>query len=156
MEWRRPDGFEVSTDPARVDVDVVHGFLAEAYWSAGVPREVVARSIAGSLPFGLYGPSGEQAGFGRVVTDRAVFAYVGDVFVLEPWRGRGLGRWLMECVMAHPELAALRRWFLATDDAHGLYTPYGFAPPARPETLLFRDADPAELYRASSSRSSPQ
>jgi GNAT superfamily N-acetyltransferase len=144
--WRRDDGFEISTDPARVDLDVVHGFLTEAYWSPGVPRAVVERSIAGSLPFGLYAPDGAQAGFARVVTDRAVFAYLGDVFVLPEHRGRGLGAWLVECAVGHPELRGLRRWFLATADAHGIYERFGFGPPARPETLMFRDADPRELY----------
>lgn len=126
-------GYEISTDPARLDLDAIHGFLRTAYWSQGVAREVVERSIAHSLPFGLYAPDGAQAGFARVISDRAVFAYVGDVFVLPDHRGRGLGVWLVETMLAHPELQGLRRWHLATADAHALYARFGFAPsdPAR-------------------------
>jgi GNAT superfamily N-acetyltransferase len=125
MEWRR-EPYEISTDPARIDLDVVHGYLAgESYWAPGIPREVVRRSIAHALPFGLYAPAG-QVGFARVVTDRATFAYLGDVFVLPAHRGRGLGVWLVSTVLAHPDLQGLRRWHLATRDAHGLYARFGF------------------------------
>lgn len=127
-------GYEISTDPARLDLDVVHGFLREAYWSPGVSREIVERSIAHSIPFGLYAPGGAQAGFARVVSDRAVFAYLGDVFVLPEHRGRGLGVWLVQTILEHPELQGLRRFHLATADAHGLYERFGF-----------RQADPALL-----------
>ena len=112
-------------------MDVIHGFLKEAYWSRGIPRETVARAILGSLCFGLY-EQARQVGFARVVTDRATFAYIGDVFVLPPWRGRGLAVWLMETITAHPELQGLRRWQLATRDAHGLYARFGFVPLAEP------------------------
>jgi GNAT superfamily N-acetyltransferase len=104
------------------------------------------RSIEGSLPFGLYDPDGAQAGFARVVSDRAVFAYLGDVFVLPPFRGRGLGVRLVECVLAHPELQGLRRWHLATADAHELYRRFGFAEPARPDRHMFLDRAPVDLY----------
>lgn len=115
----------VTTDPARFDLDVVHGYLTRSYWAEGIPRGVVERSIAGSLCFGLL--EGEaQVGFARAVTDRATFAYLADVFVLESHRGRGLGAWLMECVMAHPDLQGLRRWSLVTRDAHELYRRSGF------------------------------
>ena len=105
----------------------MHGFLAASYWAAGIPREVVRRSIEHSLCFGLYHQD-RQVGFARVVTDRATFGYLGDVFVLEAYRGRGLGRWLMEVVHAHPELQGFRRWCLLTLDAHGLYRRAGFTP----------------------------
>jgi GNAT superfamily N-acetyltransferase len=122
-------GYEISTDRARLDLDTVHRYLSEeAYWSPGVAREVVERAVANSLCFGLYAPDGAQAGFARAVTDRAIFAYLGDVFVLAPHRGRGLGVWLVETVLAHPDLQGLRRIELATADAHGLYERFGFAP----------------------------
>jgi GNAT superfamily N-acetyltransferase len=127
--------FEISTDPARLDVATIHSFLATTYWSPGIPREIVERAIAGSLNFGAY-DGRVQVGFVRVVTDRATFAYLCDVFVLEPWRGRGLSKFMMECVMSHPELQNLRRWMLATADAHGLYRQFGFASLARPERVM--------------------
>jgi GNAT superfamily N-acetyltransferase len=127
--WRRGD-YLISTDPDRLDLDLVHRFLSqEAYWSPGVSRDVVERSIERSLNFGLY-YGDEQVGFARVVTDYATFAWVADVFVLEPHRGRELGKWLMATVVSHPELSSLRRWMLATADAHGLYEPLGFRPVA--------------------------
>lgn len=154
--WHR-DGFTIDTDPARIDLDVVHGFLTASYWAEGIPRDVVSRSIDGALNFGIYRedggpaggkggrPGGEQVGFARVVTDRATFAWVGDVFVLEPHRGRGLSKWLMECVTAHPDLQGLRRWMLATRDAHALYVRFGFTGLTHPERWMQR-WDP-EVYR---------
>ena len=130
------NGYEISTDPARLDLDVIHGYLREAYWSPGVPRDVVERSIARSLCFGLYAPDGAQAGFARVVTDGATFAWIADVFVLDPHRGRGLGVWLMETVLAHPDLQGLRRIVLATKDAHELYERFGFVPLPTPERWM--------------------
>jgi GNAT superfamily N-acetyltransferase len=130
---RAQDGYLVSDDTSRLDLDVVHGYLTRSYWAEGVPREVVARSLAHSLCFGLYGPSGAQVGFARAITDRATYAYLADVFVLEELRGRGLGRWLVGCVMEHPDLAGLRRFSLVTRDAHELYRPFGFGPLASPE-----------------------
>lgn len=120
------DGFTISTDPARLDLDVIHAFLIHSYWAEGIPRGVVTRGIEHSLNFGLYAPDGAQIGFARAITDRATFAYLGDVFVLEKWRGRGLGLWLVECVLAHPDLQGLRRWMLVTRDAHGIYERFGF------------------------------
>ena len=136
-EWASPDGFEVSTDPARLDIDRIHRFLTQSYWSPGIPRGVAERAIANSLPFGLYTRSGEQVGFARVVTDRATYAYLADVYVEAERRGGGLGKFLVGCVMAHPELQGMRRWALATADAHGLYARYGFGPPANPEIHMF-------------------
>jgi GNAT superfamily N-acetyltransferase len=134
MEWRRP-GFEISTDAARVDRAAVHAFLSRSYWARGITRELVDRSIDHSLVFGIY--SGDrQVGFARAITDRATFAYLADVFILEEWRGRGLGLWLVETIRAHPDLQGLRRWSLVTRDAHGLYQKAGFARPAHPERLM--------------------
>jgi GNAT superfamily N-acetyltransferase len=145
-EWAAPAGYVVSTDPGRLDVDRIYRFLSTAYWSTGIPREVVERSIANSLSFGLYAPTGQQAGFARVVTDRATYAYLGDVYVEAAHRGRGLGKFLVSCVLAHPELQGLRRWALATADAHDLYARHGFGPPANPEMHLFIERAPAELW----------
>jgi len=146
-EWRRGE-FQISTDPARVDLPTVHDFLTkEAYWSPGISIDIVRRSLEGSIAFGLY-RGGEQVGFTRVVSDRATFAWICDVFVLDAYRGRGLGKWLMECVMAHPELQGLRRWMLATRDAHGLYEQSGFKELHDPMKFMER-WDP-EIYRRGS------
>jgi GNAT superfamily N-acetyltransferase len=132
---RHRDGFTVSTHPGRLDVDAIHAFLTTSYWAEGIPRETVARSLEGSLCFGLY-EGGSQIGLARVITDLATFAYLCDVYVLPERRGLGLGRWLMQCVMDHPGLAGLRRFVLVTRDAHELYRPFGFTEPARPETYM--------------------
>jgi GNAT superfamily N-acetyltransferase len=118
----------VSTDPARLSLDAIYGYLKGSYWAAGIPRDVVERSVRNSLAFGVY-RGDELVGFARVVTDLATFAYVGDVFVVEAYRGRGLSKWLMECIVDHPDLEDLRRWHLVTRDAHGLYAKFGFAEP---------------------------
>jgi GNAT superfamily N-acetyltransferase len=123
-----PD-YEISSDRARLDVERVHRFLStEAYWSPGVSREIVERSIAGSLPFGVYSSGGDQIGFARVVTDYATFAWIADVYIESEHRGHGLGKRLVEAILGHEDLQGLRRWLLATADAHGLYRQYGFAP----------------------------
>lgn len=124
---RTKDDFTISTDKTRIDVDCVHRFLRASYWAENIPRDVVQRSIDGSLCFGLYCGQ-KQVGFARVITDEATFAYLCDVFVLEDWRGKGLSKWLMETVVSYPTLQGLRRFLLATRDAHGLYALYGFAP----------------------------
>ena len=140
----RKGKFVISTDEERFDLDMVHGFLTESYWAEGISREVVARSIQNSLCFGVFG-DGKQIGFARVISDYATFAYIGDVFVLESYRGHGLGKWLMECVIGHPWLQGLRRWTLLTRDAHGLYGQFGFTPLKRPERYMERH-DP-EVYK---------
>jgi len=127
--------FEISTDPARIDLLAVHDFLTKSYWAKGIPIETVRRSIANSLCFGIY-HEGRQIGFARVVSDLATFAYLADVFVLEPYRGRGLSKWLMQCILAHPDLQGLRRWMLATRDAHALYQLYGFTSLKAPERWM--------------------
>ncbi|MBV8253260.1 MAG: GNAT family N-acetyltransferase [Chitinophaga sp.] len=120
--------YSVSTDTEKLDVDLIHHFLStESYWAQNIPRELVEKSIAGSLCFGLYHGS-EQIGFARVITDQAVFAYLADVFVLQAWRGKGLSKFLMRTIMAYPTLQRLRRWMLTTTDAHGLYKQFGFEP----------------------------
>jgi len=131
------DHFLLSTDPERLDLAVIHGFLGESYWAKGIPREMVARSIANSLCFGVYS-DGRQVAFARVISDFATYAYVADVFVLMPFRGRGLGKWMMESILQHPRLQQLRRWSLVTEDAHGLYAQFGFTPPKRPEAYMER------------------
>lgn len=122
--------YEISTDPARLDVALIHRWLSEqSYWAAGIPRDIIERGIANSINFGLYHAKEGQVGFARVVSDRATFAYLADVFILDAHRGRGLSKRLMEAVLAHPELQGLRRWTLATRDAHGLYEQFGFTLP---------------------------
>jgi GNAT superfamily N-acetyltransferase len=124
--------FGVSTDPTRLDRAAVGNFLSRSYWAEGIPAEVLDRAIAGSICFGLY-DGDRQIGFARAVTDRATFAYLADVYVLEPYRGRGLASWMMSCILAHPDLQGLRRWSLVTRDAQGLYARFGFRALARPE-----------------------
>jgi len=144
-EWRR-DGYTISTDPALLDIGMIHDFLARrSYWAQEIPLDVVQRSIEHSLCFGLYAAA-SQVGLARVVTDYAVFAYLGDVFVLEEHRGRGLGTWLVETAVSYPELQGVRRWDLATNDAHELYRRFGFVE-ANPTRVMER-LDPAPgIYR---------
>jgi GNAT superfamily N-acetyltransferase len=135
-EVARNGAFLISTDPALLDVPLIHDFMANrSYWAFGRPLEVVRRSLANSLCFGLY--EGErQVGFARVVTDRATFAWLCDVFVLEEYRGRGLSKWLIGCLVNHPDLQGLRRVLLGTRDAHGLYERYGFKSLADPSRFM--------------------
>lgn len=127
----------VSTDNAELDLPLIHRFLStEAYWSLGIPEETVARAVAGSLCFGGYVEGVGQVAFARAVSDFATFAYLADVFVLPAHRGRGYSKQLVAEVMAHPQLQGLRRFMLATSDAHGLYAQYGFEAPAKPQTLM--------------------
>ena len=123
-EWRR-GAYLITTDKTSLDLQMIHCFLKTSYWAAGIPAQAVRGSVENSLTFGLFADE-EQVGFARVVTDYATFAYLADVFVLERHRRPGLGRWMMEVVSSHPELQGLRRWMLATRDAHGLYSEYGF------------------------------
>lgn len=138
------DGCLISTDPAKLDLDVIHGFLSQAYWCEDVPRPTLERAIRNSLCFGVY-VDGRQAGFARVVTDRATFAYIADVFILEPHRGRGLSKQMMGVIRSHPDLQGLRRWSLATRDAHGLYSQFGFTPLQMPERHM--EILDLEIYR---------
>jgi GNAT superfamily N-acetyltransferase len=139
LEVRRDDGYFVSTDTARLDPAFIHRYLSQdSYWAQGRSRDVQDRAIANSLNFGLY-YGAEPAGFARVVTDYATFGWLCDLFVAERHRGKGLGKWLVQTVVAHPDLAAIRRLMLATRDAHELYRSYGgFEPLASPERWMTR------------------
>jgi len=134
VEQRRGE-FLLSTDRDRLDLKVIHGFLSACYWAKGIPREVVARSMQNSLCFGVYKQE-QQVGFARVISDFATYAYIGDVFLLEAYRGQGLGKWMMEAIMKHPQLQGLRRWSLVTRDAHSLYQSLGFTPLQKPENYM--------------------
>jgi GNAT superfamily N-acetyltransferase len=138
-EWQNGE-FIISTDPARLQIDEIHRFLREeSYWARERTREQTETAIKNSLPFGVY--SGEnQIGFARVVTDYATFAYLGDVYILEAYRGRGLSKWLMETIINHPELQGFRRWILATRDAHTLYEKFEFTALKFPERWMERTA----------------
>jgi len=129
------DDFTVVTDPLKLDVVAIHRYLTRAYWSEGIPQHIVEKALANSLCFGLFQGT-QQIGLARVVTDRATYAYLCDVYVLEEFRGKGLGVWLMECVTSHPDLQGLRRFSLATRDAHGLYEKFGFAALKKPQSLM--------------------
>ena len=143
----RREDFEVSTDPTRLNRPAIHRFLSEeSYWARRIPSETVNRSIDHSLNFGLY-EGDRQIGFARVITDRATFAFIRDVFVFAENRGRGLGTWLMEVVLRHPDLQHLRRVMLATRDAGDLYQRLGFRPLARPEIFLAVETKNKELYQ---------
>lgn len=136
-EWRRDDGYAISTDPARIDRTVVARFLAgEAYWTPGLPPELLERALAHSLPAGIHAPADGMVGFGRVVTDYTAFAYLRDVFVLPAHRGRGLATWLATVIRSHPALATVGTWMLATRDAHGIYARAGFRPVPNPEFYM--------------------
>jgi len=135
QEYRR-DQFLISTDPSRLDVGAIHAFLSRSWWAKGIPRETVERSIAGSLCFGIY-DGDKQIGFARVITDGATFAYFCDDFLLEEYRGRGLGKWLMQCVFSHPELQVIRRWLVIAEDPR-LYASFGFRPLQQPEINMER------------------
>ena len=145
MEHQK-DEFTVSTDPSRLDLDAIHDFLTHCYWSEGIPRDLFERAIGRSLCFGLY-KNGKQIGFARVISDYAAYAYLCDVYVLESHRGKGLGTWLMSCVVQHPNLQGLRRFTLLTRDAHGLYRKFGFAPMKDPSRYM--ETHVADIYKKS-------
>jgi N-acetylglutamate synthase-like GNAT family acetyltransferase len=127
--------YDISADKERLDVATIHEYLTQSYWSQGVPRAIVERAIEGSLCFGVF-LQGKQVGFARVVTDKATFAYLADVFILEPHRGKGLSKRLMQFIFAHPDLQGLRRFMLATNDAHGLYKQFGFTELSNPAHFM--------------------
>lgn len=134
--WQRGE-YSISTNKAVLDLGVIHGFLDTSYWAAGRSIDTIRRSIEHSLPFGVY-KGDQQVGFARVITDYATFAWIADVFILDEHQGRGLGKWLMEVIITHPELQGFRRWVLATKDAHELYRRFGFIELARPERWMER------------------
>jgi GNAT superfamily N-acetyltransferase len=140
----------LSFDSADLDVELIHAFLSGAYWSVGIPRQTVERAIANSLCVGAFAPDetgkDEQVGFARVVTDKATFAYLADVFVLPAHRGQGIARAMLEALHAHPELQGLRRWALFTRDMQAVYAGLGWTPYPHPERLMVRD-DPGIYQR---------
>lgn len=136
MEWQKAP-FCISTNKQKLQINIIHGFLKNAYWSPGIAREVVQRAIDNSLCFGVYKDK-KQVGFARVVSDCTKFAYLADVFVLDDYRKQGLGKWLMDCILKHPELKTITRFMLATADAHGLYRQFGFTELSDPERLMER------------------
>lgn len=148
QQWRRGEYF-VSTERALLDLNVIHDYLSnQSYWATGRSVETIRRSIEHSLPFGLYmDATRAQLGFARVITDYATFAWVADVFILDSARGQGLGKWMMEIILAHPELQGFRRWILATKDAHELYRRFGFEELKRPERWMERH-DPQTQERS--------
>jgi GNAT superfamily N-acetyltransferase len=144
MEWQKETYF-ISTDKEKIDIPVVHAFLTQSYWAKGIPEATVRRSIKGSLCFSIFHEE-RQIGFARVITDEATFAYLADVFVLEAYRGRGLSKWLMEVVTSYPSLTGLRRFLLATRDAHGLYAKFGFTP--LPDLKPWMQVHKPDIYQA--------
>ncbi|HEX4859460.1 MAG TPA: GNAT family N-acetyltransferase [Usitatibacteraceae bacterium] len=142
--WDRA-GFSITCALEDADIDAVHRWLSEeSYWARGIPRHIVEKAVAHSIPFTLRA-DGAFAGFARVTTDRATVAYLGDVFILPPHRGKGLSKWLIACVLEHPDLQGLRRFILATSDAHGLYARYGFTPFTAPH--LWMEIHDPQIYR---------
>ena len=132
------DGYTISTGKATLDVNLIHTFLSkESYWSKGIPLSIVKKSIKCSICFGVY-HNNKQIGFARVITDKATFAYLADVFIIEAFRGKGLAKWLMEYIMAHPDLQQLRSWMLGTRDAHSLYRQFGFNELENPNRFMRR------------------
>jgi len=137
---RQLEGYLISDDPARLDVGAIHAYLQRSYWAEGIPRETVARSLQHSLGIGLYDRVGAQVGFARVISDYATFAYLCDVYVLEPHRGRSLSKAALQYITDHPRLQGLRRFQLVTRDAQRLYASYGFAPLTQPERHMAKIA----------------
>lgn len=133
--WHKDD-YHISTDQTALDIDLIHTYLSqESYWARGIPRSIVEKSIQHSLCFGMFWHD-KQVGFARAITDYTTFAYLADVFILPAHQRHGLGKWLLACIQAHPDLQHLRRWMLATADAHGLYAQYGFTPLPQPEMFM--------------------
>jgi GNAT superfamily N-acetyltransferase len=131
----KKNGYSISTDKSKLDIGMIHNFLRSSYWARNIPYEIVKRAVEHSICFGLY-ESDKQIGFARVNADFCSIADLLDVFILEPYRGRGLSKWLMECILAYPPLQEVRGWMLATRDAHGLYAKFGFTPLAEPEKFM--------------------
>jgi GNAT superfamily N-acetyltransferase len=145
MEWQK-DNYTISTDKSKIDLDSVHHYLSiESYWAQQIPLGTVRRSIENSLCFGVY-YGREQAGFARVISDFATFAYLGDVFIFPEHRGKGLSKWLMEVIVNYPQLQGLRRFLLTTKDAHTLYSQFGFEPYHQPERLMARNY--TDMYKS--------
>ncbi len=129
-------GFRISTNNDELDLNVIHQFISTSYWAQGIPKSTLEKAVLNSFCFGVFENSGSQIGFARLITDKATFAYLADVFILESYRGIGLSKWLVKTIVEHPDLQGLRRMVLATRDAHGLYSQYGFKPVENPEILM--------------------
>ena len=132
--------YKISTDKSKLDIAVIHGFLSTSYWAEEIPVEIVQKAIENSLCFGVYDGS-KQIGFARVITDYATFGYLADVFIVESARGKGLSKWLMECILMYPQLQGLRNFCLMTQDAHTLYARYGFKNIPKPENFMAKKID---------------
>lgn len=145
MKWQQ-DQFTITDDQQLLDISLIHNFLHDSYWAKGIPLEILARALENSLCFGLF-HNDKQIGFGRAITDRATFAYLSDVFIVEGYRDRGLRKWLVSCILQHPDLQGLRRWLLATLDAHGLYQHHGFMPLSQPERFMEINAPDIYLHQ---------
>ncbi len=143
MEWEQGE-FIITDNRQDFDVDLIHDFLQNSYWAEGIPKKIVEKSIKNSLCFGLFHHD-KQIGFGRLVTDHATFAYLADVFIIEKYRGQGHGKWLVSCIREHPEVQGLRRWMLATEDAHGLYKQFDFS--ALNEPGQFMEINRSDIYK---------
>ncbi|MBI5753401.1 MAG: GNAT family N-acetyltransferase [Hydrogenophilales bacterium] len=143
MEWKQSE-FTVTDRREDLDIETIHNFLRESYWAKGIPRPIMEKAISNSLCFGVYHNS-NQVGFGRAVTDHATFAYLADIFVVPAYQGRGLGKWLVSCILAHPELQGLRRLLLATRDANKLYQQAGFVSLRKPD--WFMEINDPDIYQ---------
>ena len=140
------DGYTISTDAAKLDLAVIHQYLSrDSYWAQNIPMEVVERSVANSFCFGVY-HNNRQIGFARLITDKATFGYLADVFILPEHRGKGLSKWLMTVIHSHPEMQGLRRWMLGTKDAHGLYKQFGWAPLSEDVVPRFMQLHTPDVY----------
>jgi N-acetylglutamate synthase-like GNAT family acetyltransferase len=149
MNWQK-ENFIISDEKEKLDAEYIHDYLAnKSYWAENIPLETVRKSIDGSICFGIY-ENEKQIGFARVVTDKATFGYLADVFIDENYRTKGLSKWLMEIIMAHRELQGLRRWMLGTKDAHGLYEKFGFEPLENPERIMHKYN--ADVYKKESGK----
>ena len=129
--------FYISTDKSKLDIAMIHDFLCSSYWAENIPLVILEKAIQNSLCFGLY-EDHQQVGFARVITDYATSALLKDVFILEPYRGQGLGKWFVQYILEEPELQDVQRWLLGTKDAHGLYRRYGFKNLTEPERMMMR------------------
>lgn len=134
MKWQK-DEYTISTDKSKLDIHVIHDFISQTYWASGIPLATMQKAIEGAMCFGVFHGE-QQVGFARVITDKATFAYLADVFIIESHRGKGLSKWLVEIIVGHPDLQGLRRFLLATRDAHGLYRQFGFTVPESAENLM--------------------
>lgn len=144
IEEYKKDNYLISTDKSVLDTAVIRGYLSRSYWAENIPVEIVKKSIEHSLCFGVYNEN-KQIGFARVITDYATFGYLADVFILEEERGKGLSKWLMECILKHQQLQGLRSFSLMTRDAHSLYAQYGFKNIPIPENFMTRKVE--NIYR---------